>query len=256
MNAKAFVDRLKARGVVSPIMVFFSGSNAPSSSHQKFDPTTTDAQLLSSLKAWNSGEDVEVNLKDLRDDLEWSNTCCEKFVDTCDVKSVVSWGSEDLDAAVTKDGLDQWKNLLVNSETSYISKLGGHHYLRSHATFIAETLDGELKKLSVEGGKIVAGWNRKVQMEWPEEATLHQQFVEQAKRTPDNVAVIDGDKELTYRELDELSTLVAQHLYHKCGVRVGDSTGIFMERCWQFVVCYIGALKAGVAYMPPRSRLP
>ncbi|GMI01344.1 hypothetical protein TrLO_g1131 [Triparma laevis f. longispina] len=250
MNAKAFVDRLKARGVVSPIMVFFSGSNAPSSSHQKFDPTTTDAQLLSSLKAWNSGEDVEVNLKDLRDDLEWSNTCCEKFVDTCDVKSVVSWGSEDLDAAVTKDGLDQWKNLLVNSETSYISKPGGHHYLRSHATFFAETLDGELKKLSVEGGKIVAGWNSKVQMEWPEEATLHQQFVEQAKRTPDNVAVIDGDKELTYRELDELSTLVAQHLYHKCGVRVGDSTGIFMERCWQFLVCYIGALKAGGAYMP------
>ena len=205
-NAKAFVDRLKARGVVSPIMVFFSGSNAPSSDHQRYDNDATDAQLLASLKAWNSGADVEVNLKVLRDDLLWSNACSEKFVDTCSVKGVVAWGSADLDEAVTKAGLEEWRALLLSEGTSYVEKPGGHHYLRDHATFFAETLDGELKRLSVEGGKIVADWNSKVQMEWPEEATLHQQFVEQAARTPDNVAVIDGDRELTYREVSKATS--------------------------------------------------
>jgi non-ribosomal peptide synthetase component F len=50
--------------------------------------------------------------------------------------------------------------------------------------------------------------------------------------------------------VDELSTLLAQYLYHTGGVRPGDSTGIFMERSWQFVIVYIAALKAGGAYMP------
>jgi len=112
------------------------------------------------------------------------------------------------------------------------------------------TLDGRHRML-VE-------WNA-THAEYPRAACIHQLFEEQARRTPDAVALVCGDQELTYRELDARADRLARYLQ---GVGVGPDVlvGICMHRCVELIVGILGTLKAGGAYVPldpsyPKKRL-
>jgi amino acid adenylation domain-containing protein/thioester reductase-like protein len=78
---------------------------------------------------------------------------------------------------------------------------------------------------------------------------LHQLFQRQAERTPEAVAVVEGDRTMTYRELNRITDLLAGFL-QKNGVIFDSAVGIFMETSTEYVVSYIAILKAGGAYMP------
>ena len=78
---------------------------------------------------------------------------------------------------------------------------------------------------------------------------LHQLFQEQVNRTPDAVAVVDGDKTMTYKALDLMTDQLAGYL-QKRGVTLDESVGIFMETCMEYLVAYIAIQKAGGAYIP------
>ena len=78
---------------------------------------------------------------------------------------------------------------------------------------------------------------------------LHELFYEQAAKTPDSVAVIDGDRSLTYAELADQARTLANFL-RKEGVTEDAVVPIFMPRCLEFAVSYIAALSAGGAYAP------
>lgn len=87
----------------------------------------------------------------------------------------------------------------------------------------------------------------------------HELFEAQADRSPDRVAVVDGERSLTYRELELRANRVAQRLV-ELGVGPGTLVGICTERCLEMVVGILGVLKAGGAYVPldlayPRDRL-
>ena len=92
---------------------------------------------------------------------------------------------------------------------------------------------------------------------------LHDLFIEQAKLTPDNIAVVDykssykgsasdpnGTIELTYRQLDEITDNLAVKLIEEHGIGPGSVVGILMPRSAEYIVGYLGVLKAGGAYMP------
>ncbi|GAA0220485.1 hypothetical protein GCM10010492_18160 [Saccharothrix mutabilis subsp. mutabilis] len=76
-----------------------------------------------------------------------------------------------------------------------------------------------------------------------------------AARTPDRVAVTDGEVSLTYRELDERSDAVAGGL-RALGVAAGDRVGVCLERTAELVVTLLGVLKAGAAYVPTDPAYP
>ncbi|KAH8091925.1 L-cystine transmembrane transporter [Aureococcus anophagefferens] len=78
---------------------------------------------------------------------------------------------------------------------------------------------------------------------------LHELFYEQAAKTPDSVAVVDGDRSLTYAELADQARTLATFL-RKEGVKENAVVPIFMPRCLEFAVSYIAALSAGGAYAP------
>ncbi|KAH8045633.1 L-cystine transmembrane transporter [Aureococcus anophagefferens] len=78
---------------------------------------------------------------------------------------------------------------------------------------------------------------------------LHELFYEQAAKTPDSVAVVDGDRSLTYAELADQARTLATFL-RKEGVKEEAVVPIFMPRCLEFAVSYIAALSAGGAYAP------
>nr|WP_218577583.1 non-ribosomal peptide synthetase [Phytohabitans rumicis] len=98
-----------------------------------------------------------------------------------------------------------------------------------------------------ERQQVLAGFNA-TDREVPEEA-LPALFARQVAARPDAVAVVDGDREVSYRELDELADRVAGLLARR-GVRAEDVVGIEMPRSVRMVAAVLGTLKLGAAYLP------
>jgi amino acid adenylation domain-containing protein/thioester reductase-like protein len=77
---------------------------------------------------------------------------------------------------------------------------------------------------------------------------LHELFEEQARRTPDALALEDASISLTYRELDRLADRLAAYL-RSLGIGPDEPVGVYMERRAEFVVACLAAMKAGGAYL-------
>jgi amino acid adenylation domain-containing protein/thioester reductase-like protein len=84
---------------------------------------------------------------------------------------------------------------------------------------------------------------------------LHQLFEEQASRSPRALAVLDTRSELTYEELDRRAEHLAAHL-KSVGVRPDEVVGVYMERCAEYVVTCLAAMKAGGAFLPLELAYP
>ncbi|MFH8470696.1 amino acid adenylation domain-containing protein [Streptomyces sp. NPDC017991] len=81
------------------------------------------------------------------------------------------------------------------------------------------------------------------------ERTVHELFAEQAAATPDATAVVFGDEELTYRELDSRAGRLARVLADR-GVRSESVVGLALPRSTELIVALLAVLKAGGAYLP------
>ncbi|WBW99495.1 non-ribosomal peptide synthetase [Oceanirhabdus sp. W0125-5] len=87
------------------------------------------------------------------------------------------------------------------------------------------------------------------------ESTIDELFEVQTKRTPENIAVVFGNKHLTYRELNERSNQVARILVEK-GIESEKIVGILVEQSIEMIVGIMGILKAGGAYLPIDPNYP
>ena len=92
-------------------------------------------------------------------------------------------------------------------------------------------------------------WNSKT-ADYPADKCLQDLFWEQAEKTPNAVALVDGTKTMTYAELNDVTDRMASVLFHQFNVRPDSIVAIFMERSAEYVIAYLSALKAGGAYMP------
>ncbi|AVM08497.1 non-ribosomal peptide synthetase [Bacillus velezensis] len=91
--------------------------------------------------------------------------------------------------------------------------------------------------------------NQTAKTEYPRDKTVYQLFEEQMKRTPDQAAVICGEKQFTYRQLNERANQLARTLRKK-GVKTDRLTAIICEHEIELVVGILAVLKAGGAYVP------
>src|SRR4051794_30925521 len=80
-------------------------------------------------------------------------------------------------------------------------------------------------------------------------ATLLGRFQHFARLSPERTAIACGPEHVSYGELDERSTRVAQALRAR-GVESESIVGICLPRKPSFVVAMLGVLKAGAAYLP------
>jgi amino acid adenylation domain-containing protein len=94
---------------------------------------------------------------------------------------------------------------------------------------------------------------------YPQDRLLHELFEEQVERTPEAVAVVCGDQQLTYAQLNHRSNQLAHALLAR-GVRPDERVALYIERSVEMVIGLLGILKVGAAYVPldvsyPEERL-
>ncbi|MCH8087913.1 MAG: AMP-binding protein [Chloroflexi bacterium] len=70
-----------------------------------------------------------------------------------------------------------------------------------------------------------------------------------ASRLPQKVAVIDGEREFTFSQLDEKSDRLAAALAG-LGVEKADRVGLFAPNCAEFIIGFFGIIKAGATVTP------
>ncbi len=105
-----------------------------------------------------------------------------------------------------------------------------------------------------EKRKILYEFNN-TEADYPRDKTIHQLFEEQVRKTPDNVAVIFEDKQLTYRELNEKANSLARLLREK-GLKREEIVGIMVHRSLEMIIGMLAVLKAGGAYLYIDSKIP
>jgi amino acid adenylation domain-containing protein len=71
----------------------------------------------------------------------------------------------------------------------------------------------------------------------------------------DTTALVFGQQEFTYKELNSLSNKIANYLVRK-GISRGDHVGICLKRSPEMIATLIGILKSGAAYVPLDANYP
>ena len=99
-----------------------------------------------------------------------------------------------------------------------------------------------------ERHQLLVEWNATAAA-YASEHCLHELFAAQAEKTPDAVAVVFDDRQLSYAELDRRSNQLGHHLR---GLGAGPEVvvGLCVERSLEMVIGLLGILKAGAAYLP------
>jgi amino acid adenylation domain-containing protein len=156
----------------------------------------------------------------------------------------------EVDDEISKSIMMLWEYATDLFDRSTIERMA------SHFTMLLEGIVadpdrqiGELPLLAAaERRLLLEEWNN-TSLTYPKDRCLHELFGEQAVKSPDAIAVIYEEQQLSYWELDRRSNQLAHHLK---GLGVGPEliVGLCVERSLEMVVGLLGILKAGGAYLP------
>lgn len=101
---------------------------------------------------------------------------------------------------------------------------------------------------------MVQAWND-TQRDFGMDQSVEQLFTQCACRQPDTVAVICGDRYLSYGELNRRAIGIAQRL-KSLGIDPESCVAVFADRSPELIVALLGVWKAGGAYLPLEPEAP
>ncbi|ABA21233.1 Amino acid adenylation [Trichormus variabilis ATCC 29413] len=105
-----------------------------------------------------------------------------------------------------------------------------------------------------EKQQLLIEWNN-TDTDYPRNQCIHHLFAAQVQKTPDAIAVVYGEQQLTYHQLNTQANQLAHYL-QKLGVKPGVLVGICVERSVSMIVGLLAILKAGGAYVPLDTEYP
>ncbi|MBW4594951.1 MAG: amino acid adenylation domain-containing protein [Brasilonema angustatum HA4187-MV1] len=141
-------------------------------------------------------------------------------------------------------------------DASTIERMAGHFVTLLEAIVANPQLPiSQLPILTtVEQQQLLIDWND-TQADYPQDRCIHQLFEEQVQRTPNAVAVVFENQQLTYEQLNCRANQLGHYL-KSLGVKPDTLVGICVERSLEMVVGLLGILKAGGAYVPLDPQYP
>lgn len=156
-----------------------------------------------------------------------------------------------LDISATEAGLRGWFEYntdLFDAET--IARMA-EHFQNLLASIVAapEQHLSDLQLLKAqESHQLLVEFND-TQKHYPQIQCIQELFEQQVERTPNDIAVVFRNSQLTYWELNQRANQLAHYLQSQ-SVGTEVLVGIYMERCTDMVVSVLAVLKAGGAYVP------
>ncbi|AXA24576.1 non-ribosomal peptide synthase/polyketide synthase [Pseudomonas putida] len=145
-------------------------------------------------------------------------------------------------------------------EAATIERLAAHLGLLLEGLAVSATQAlGEVSMLDAhERALPLEVWNATA-VEYPLEHSVQALIQRQVEATPDATALVFGERQLSYRQLDALANQWA-HRLQAAGVGPDVLVGVAAERSVEMVVALLAVIKAGGAYVPldpeyPRERL-
>jgi hypothetical protein len=135
-------------------------------------------------------------------------------------------------------------------DAATIRRMTGHYQTLCEA--IAENADRPIGSLPLltpaERRQLLVDWNA-TERKYPKNNCIHHLFEAQVQRTPHQVALVDGQAQWTYAELNLKANRLAHYLRRQ-GVGPDDIVAVFCRRSTEMIVALLGILKAGGAYLP------
>ncbi|HEU0014377.1 MAG TPA: condensation domain-containing protein, partial [Longimicrobium sp.] len=155
-------------------------------------------------------------------------------------------------------GLLEWGGRIVGAVT-YSTALYERETVERHVGYLRRVLgemaadDGRpVERLPLlpdaERARVVETWNG-TRADYPAASCIHELFERQVQRAPGATAVVFGEDQLTYAELNARANRLAHHL-RALGVRPEVRVAICLERGPEMVIALLAVLKAGGAYVP------
>jgi amino acid adenylation domain-containing protein len=165
----------------------------------------------------------------------------------------------DLTLFATDCGNEIWLEMEYSTDLfdgARITRMLGH--FQTLLESVAADPDGRLAELAIltsaERQLMLVAWNQ-TELAYPKDRLVHELIEEQVERTPDAVAVVFEDQQLTYRELNDRANGLA-HQLQDLGVGPNALVAICVERSLEMMVGLLGILKAGGAYVPLDPAFP
>ncbi|WP_248746007.1 non-ribosomal peptide synthetase [Pseudomonas sp. MWU12-2037] len=165
----------------------------------------------------------------------------------------LGYGKNDLHLLISA-GEQHWNGHLAYNadffDPEFIQQLM-RHYVRLLQAFVdtpQQRVDDVALLDAAERQRQVLDFNN-TEAAWPDSLTLHQIFEEQARLTPDNIAVNLGEERLSYRQLNEQANRLA-HSLRDAGVQPQELVAVVLERSLAMIIATLAVLKAGAAYVP------
>ena len=126
--------------------------------------------------------------------------------------------------------------------------------LRSIAANPRTTVDALVLLSDEERQRLLVEWNA-TDAAYASDRCVHQLFEAQAARNPHAVAVVHGDTQLTYVQLNARANQLARYL-RSIGVEPGACVALCLQRSIALVIAELAVLKCGAVYVPLDSMLP
>ncbi len=172
---------------------------------------------------------------------------------------VSRWSAFDVTVSLEEEGGRLCGHIEYSTELweqSTIKRLSEHYRrLLAQAAAAPQTRISEFALLEkAEEEQLLKVWNGTGKSGWTGKA-VHQLIEAQVERTPEAVAVFAGEKQLSYRELNERANRIA-HRLRELGAGPDVVIGICLDRSLEMVVALLAVLKAGAAYLPLDPALP
>lgn len=181
----------------------------------------------------------------------------EISVDALKVSSATTKFDLTLELSETLEGLTgslEYATDLFDAPT--ITRLIGHYQTLLEGIIARpEARLSELPLLTKpERQQLLVNWNETYR-DYPKNKCIHQLFEEQVERTPDAIALVFEDQQLSYQMLNTKANQFAHYLR---GIGVGPDSlvGICLDRGIDMIVGLFAILKAGGAYVPLDSSYP
>ncbi|MGN7765836.1 non-ribosomal peptide synthetase, partial [Paenibacillus sp. 22594] len=137
-----------------------------------------------------------------------------------------------------------------------VKRIRGHveHLIEQVVTAPEQGLEELEIVTAAEKEQLIFGFNQTAAA-YPAAKTVHQLFEEQAKRTPDHIALVEKEKVMSYRVLNEKANQLGRYL-QQCGVTNNTVVGIMAERSMELVIGLLAVLKTGGTYVPIDPAVP